>query len=206
MKQMWSKEQIEKIAKESGGSLPEILEGDAGKALVVNEQEDGVEWGEASAPDNVLVLPEEAPAAQQLVGINTSNEQNALNIGKGLVKQDDKLMAEYVGLTDKATISYSAQTKSFEPGLTRWSANSVTVPTGHSAPRGIFGFTYPMPTALLSTILDAGLQIVTTLSYAAYDSTNDSFTYAFYIIVYNPTSSAISITLSSAANISAVYA
>ena len=69
---------------EVGGSLPEIQEGDAGKALVVNEQEDGVEWAEVGAPDNVLVLPESAPAAQQLVGINTSNEQNSLSIGDGL--------------------------------------------------------------------------------------------------------------------------
>ena len=66
------------------GGLPEIESGDAGKVLKVNEQEDGVEWGEGGAPDNVLVLPEEAPAAQQLVGINTSNEQNSLSIGDGL--------------------------------------------------------------------------------------------------------------------------
>lgn len=75
---------IEQGEIEVGGGLPEIESGDAGKALVVNEQEDGVEWGEVGAPDNVLVLPDEAPAAQKLVGINTSNEQNALGIGDGL--------------------------------------------------------------------------------------------------------------------------
>lgn len=84
MKRMWSEKQIENIAKESAGGLPEIEVGDAGKALVVNEAETGVEWAEVGAPDNVLVLPESAPAAQQLVGVNTSNEQNALGIGNGL--------------------------------------------------------------------------------------------------------------------------
>ncbi len=33
------------------GGLPEIEEGDAGKVLKVNEQEDGVEWGEAGGAD-----------------------------------------------------------------------------------------------------------------------------------------------------------
>lgn len=65
------------------GGLPEIESGDAGKVLKVNEQEDGVEWGEGGT-DNALVLPTEAPASQQLVGINTSNEQNSLGIGDGL--------------------------------------------------------------------------------------------------------------------------
>ena len=72
------------------GGLPEIEAGDAGKVLKVNEQEDGVEWGEGGA-DNALVLPEEAPAAQQLVGINTSNEQNSLGIGDGLEVANDTL-------------------------------------------------------------------------------------------------------------------
>ena len=66
------------------GGLPEIESGDAGKVLKVNEQEDGVEWGEAGGADNALVLPEVAPASQQLVGVNTSGEQNALGIGGGL--------------------------------------------------------------------------------------------------------------------------
>lgn len=91
MKRMWSEKQIENIAKESAGGLPEIESGDAGKALVVNEAETGVEWAEVGAPDNVLVLPDEAPAAQQLVGVNTSNEQNALGIGDGLVVSDNTL-------------------------------------------------------------------------------------------------------------------
>lgn len=92
MKRMWSEKQIENIAKESAGGLPEIEVGDAGKALVVNEAETGVEWAEVGAPDNVLVLPESAPAAQQLVGVNTSNEQNSLGIGDGLAIEDGKLV------------------------------------------------------------------------------------------------------------------
>ena len=76
------------------GGLPEIEEGDAGKVLKVNEQEDGVEWGEAGGADHALVLPEVAPASQQLVGINTSNEQNSLGIGNGLKVESGNIVAD----------------------------------------------------------------------------------------------------------------
>lgn len=43
--------------------------------------------------DNSLQLPESAPATQQLVGINTSGEQNALSIGDGLSVDNNTLKA-----------------------------------------------------------------------------------------------------------------
>jgi hypothetical protein len=42
--------------------------------------------------DNALVLPEEAPASQQLVGVNTSNEQNSLGVGDGLTVASNELL------------------------------------------------------------------------------------------------------------------
>lgn len=55
MRQMFSKKEIVKVVNEAiendkieiPEELPKIEEGDAGKVLKVNEQEDGVEWGEA---------------------------------------------------------------------------------------------------------------------------------------------------------------
>lgn len=83
------------------GGLPEIQEGDAGKALIVNSGETGVEWGEVGLSpedqeklDNSLQLPEEAPTAQQLVGISTSGTQNALGIGDGLEINDGKVISD----------------------------------------------------------------------------------------------------------------
>jgi hypothetical protein len=85
------------IVIEAGG-LPEIESGDAGKALVVNAGETGAEWAQVGLSpedqeklDNSLQLPESAPAAQQLVGINTSGEQNALNFSKTFSVTNDEL-------------------------------------------------------------------------------------------------------------------
>lgn len=78
-------------AAEWGLGLPEIESGDAGKLLSVNSGETGVEW----KTDDSLKLPESAPAAQQLVGINTSGEQNALGIGDGLEIDSNTLSATY---------------------------------------------------------------------------------------------------------------
>ena len=76
---------------DTGLGVPEIQEGDAGKVLLVNADETAAEWG----VDNSLKLPESAPAAQQLVGINTSGEQNALSIGEGLEIANSVLSAPY---------------------------------------------------------------------------------------------------------------
>jgi hypothetical protein len=100
MRRMYSDGQVVKVVNKAiddgeivieAGGLPEIESGDAGKALVVNQAEDGAEWATVGLSpedqeklDNSLQLPESAPAAQQLVGINTSKEQNALTIGSGL--------------------------------------------------------------------------------------------------------------------------
>lgn len=103
MRKMFSQKQIEKIAAEYAGGLPEIEAGDAGKALIVNAGETGVEWATVGLSpedqeklDNSLQLPESAPAAQQLVGINTSGEQNALGIGDYLTVDNGVL--KYNGL------------------------------------------------------------------------------------------------------------
>ncbi|MBO7715622.1 MAG: hypothetical protein J6S85_18815 [Methanobrevibacter sp.] len=102
------------------GGLPEIESGDAGKVLKVNEQEDGVEWGEAGGADNALVLPEEAPASQQLVGVNTSNEQNSLGIGDGLVVENNVLKekicilnAPFSYASASGSITLTAEQKAF---------------------------------------------------------------------------------------------
>ena len=100
------------------GGLPQIESGDAGKVLKVNEQEDGVEWGEGGA-DNALVLPEVAPASQQLVGINTSGEQNSLSIGDGLeiaggalkYKNEKTLVVDFAGNTYLDIADANLQTK-----------------------------------------------------------------------------------------------
>lgn len=100
MRRMYSDGQVVKVVNKAiddgkivieAGGLPEIEAGDAGKALVVNQAEDGAEWATVGLSpedqeklDNSLQLPESAPAAQQLVGINTSGEQNAIGIGDGL--------------------------------------------------------------------------------------------------------------------------
>lgn len=100
MRKMFSQKQIEKIAEEYAGGLPDIKSGDAGKALVVNQAETGATWSQIGLSpedqeklDNSLQLPESAPAAQQLVGINTSGEQNALTIGDGLELNNNVLSA-----------------------------------------------------------------------------------------------------------------
>lgn len=105
MRRMYSDGQVVKVVNKAiddgeiqAGGLPEIEAGDAGKALVVNQAEDGAEWAEVGAPDNVLVLPEVAPASQQLVGINTSGEQNALGIGTGLEIANNALNAKILEL------------------------------------------------------------------------------------------------------------
>ena len=91
------------------GGLPEIESGDAGKALVVNSGETGVEWAEVSGlpeiesgdagkllavnsgetgtewvEDNNLKLPDTAPASNELVIIDQDGEQNSLTVGDGL--------------------------------------------------------------------------------------------------------------------------
>lgn len=97
---------------DTGLGVPEIQSGDAGKVLLVNAGETAAEWG----TDNSLKLPESAPAAQQLVGINTSGEQNALNIGAGLLldgveiknKEVLTITAEFASTASSGTISISA--------------------------------------------------------------------------------------------------
>lgn len=73
------------------GGLPEIESGDAGKALIVNSDETGVEWGEVGLSpedqeklDNSLQLPETAPLSNELVIIDQDGEQNSLTVGDGL--------------------------------------------------------------------------------------------------------------------------
>ena len=91
---------------DTGLGVPEIEEGDAGKVLLVNAAETAAEWG----IDNSLKLPSSAPAAQEIVGINTSGEQNALGIGDGLIIADNKLSAPAILVLDfngSATLNIS---------------------------------------------------------------------------------------------------
>ena len=96
-------------------ALPEIQEGDAGKLLAVNSGETGVEW----VADNNLKLPGSAPATQQLVGINTSNEQNSLGIGDGLeidngvlkYKDEKTLVVDFAGASNLEITDADVQTK-----------------------------------------------------------------------------------------------
>lgn len=100
MRRMYSDGQVVRVVNKAiddgeivieAGGLPGIESGDAGKALIVNADETGVEWAtvglrpkDKEKLDNSLQLPKSTPAAQQLVGINTSGEQNALGLGDGL--------------------------------------------------------------------------------------------------------------------------
>lgn len=81
MRKMFSENQIKKIAEEAGGGVK--------PQDVIDIVNDAIEDGDI----DVLTLPESAPAAQQLVGINTSGEQNALGIGDGLVVENSNLKA-----------------------------------------------------------------------------------------------------------------
>lgn len=88
---------------ESAGGLPTIESGDAGKLLAVNAGETGAEW----VSDNSLQLPASAPASQQLVGINTSGEQNALSIGAGLSIENNSLKTNVLEIDwQSSTTSY----------------------------------------------------------------------------------------------------
>lgn len=93
---------------DTGLGVPEIQEGDAGKVLLVNAGETAAEWG----TDNSLKLPESAPAAQQLVGINTSGEQNALGIGDGLAVSNGELQAVEL-FTIRIDAASTASSKTF---------------------------------------------------------------------------------------------
>lgn len=86
MRKMFSQKQIEKIAKEAGGGVtPEEVVDIVNEAIEQGEIETGGMTPEQEEKlDSSLQLPESAPAAQQLVGINTNGEQNALGIGGGL--------------------------------------------------------------------------------------------------------------------------
>lgn len=85
--------------------LPDIESGDARKILAVNSGETGAEWIVDKGATS-LQLPESAPAAQQLVGINTSGEQNALGIGDGLTIASSTLSVkpEIISITVNAEL------------------------------------------------------------------------------------------------------
>lgn len=69
--------------------LLEFLEGADAVDVALNSEETKVKIdlsaAEKAVIGNKLALPESAPASQILVGVNTSKEQNAINIGDGLV-------------------------------------------------------------------------------------------------------------------------
>ena len=179
------------------GGLPEIGAGDAGKALVVNSGETGVEWAEVGAPDNVLVLPDEAPAAQQLVGISTSNTQNSLGIGEGLEINHGELgvnIGDGLEISDTA-ISMKRHGMSFGTArlpssitcgantTTRVTASSVSLATGVPAIYGITSFAYPYPNTIFQEINSAGLVFCGICSYM------EGTSLKWGMLIYNPTSS-----------------
>lgn len=77
MRRMYSDGQVVKVVNKA------IDDGEIQAGGLTPEQEEKL--------DNSLQLPESAPAAQQLVGINTSKEQNALTISDGLVVDNGAL-------------------------------------------------------------------------------------------------------------------
>ena len=92
----------------SGTSVSDFVEG---TGIVVSSAADNkVEL--AVDENKVLVTPESAPAAQQLVGISTSGAQNAIDIGAGLEVANGALQngfkvlqieAAFSGITSKST-------------------------------------------------------------------------------------------------------
>lgn len=82
--------------------LFDVAGGGSGGGGLTPEQEEKL--------DNSLQLPSSAPAAQQLVGINTSGEQNALGIGDGLVVDSNVLKNNtiiYLDFDQRLTIPIS---------------------------------------------------------------------------------------------------
>lgn len=79
MRRMYSDGQVVKVVNKA------IEEGEIQAGGLTPEQKEKI--------DNALQLPESAPAAQQLVGINTSGEQNALGLGEGLIVDNGELKA-----------------------------------------------------------------------------------------------------------------
>lgn len=75
MRKMYSENEIKNMA---GGVEPQD---------VIDIVNDAIGDGDIKA----MVLPESAPAAQQLVGVNTSGVQNSLGIGEGLIVEDGKV-------------------------------------------------------------------------------------------------------------------
>ena len=95
----------------SGTSVSDFVEG-AG-IVISSAANDKVEI--AVDENKVLVTPESAPAAQQLVGINTSGKQNVLGIGAGLEVSNGALINGFKVLTIIATFaSFSATTVDVE--------------------------------------------------------------------------------------------
>lgn len=97
--------------KGSGTSVSDFVEGTG--IAISSAANDKVEI--AVDKNKVLVTPESAPAAQQLVGINTSGKQNALGIGAGLEVSNGALINGVKVLTINATFAkVSARTVDVE--------------------------------------------------------------------------------------------
>ena len=95
----------------SGTSVSDFVEGTG--IFISSAANDKVEI--AVDENKVLVTPESAPAAQQLVGINTSGKQNALGIGAGLEVSNGALINGVKVLTITATFaSFEATTLDVE--------------------------------------------------------------------------------------------
>lgn len=77
MRRMYSDGQVVKVVNKA------IEEGEIQAGGLTPEQKEKI--------DNALQLPESAPAAQQLVGINTSGEQNSLTVGEGFFVEEDQI-------------------------------------------------------------------------------------------------------------------
>ena len=78
--------------------LLEFMEGSDAVSVALNQAETKVKVdlsdAEKAIIGNTLQLPENAPASQQLVGVNTSKVQNALGIGGGLEVYNNELKAK----------------------------------------------------------------------------------------------------------------
>lgn len=117
-----------------GAGVQDFSTSDAGKSLVVNSTGTATEWDfvglspeDQEKLDNSLQLPESAPAAQQLVGINTSGEQNALTVGEGLSIDNGTIKAGEAYLTinfNNSTIVTDEATKAI---LTAGTYNLVKI-------------------------------------------------------------------------------
>lgn len=140
--------------------------------------------------DNSLQLPESAPANQILVGINTSKEQNDLELGNNLKITNNKIEFNITQDILSMSLSSSVYAKTYTAeNITRIVFEAVP---GSDKQKLIFGqasFDTIKNNNFYKMFLSAGLQIAYESLYASISENKIYFTMG----IYNPTNADITI-------------